>query len=222
MKNNFLWKLKNRVKQYGFFHIVKKHLFLKLVSPFYKLVKSNLVLVIPNHQEFDLNTTKVLDVNKNDLESYLFEGIFDKDFYKFCAKFIDTGSRCYLIIEKKQLAAWGFVQNEGVYNFGNKTYRIPKNVEILKNLYVKPEFRGKSFGKLINRVRINSIAENKIPCVFVIPENRYAIRNLEMFGFQKLLKVSYVMWFKIIESKKLRVFINDDKFNDIIESFNEI
>lgn len=222
MKNNFLWKLKNRVKQYGFYQIIKKHLFLKLVSPVYKLVKSNLVLVIPNHQEFDVNTTKVIDVNKNDLESYLIEEIFDKDFYKFCAKFIDTGSRCYLIIEKKQLAAWGFVQYEGAYNFGRKTFNIPKNVEVLKNLYVNPEFRGKSFGKLINQVRINSIPENKIPCVFVIPENRYAIRNLEMFGFQKLLKVSYVMWFKIKQAKKLKVFINDDKFNGIIESFNEI
>ena len=49
-----------------------------------------------------------------------------------------------------------------------------------------------SLGKKINEARINNIPSSCIPCVFVISDNRYAIRNSKMYGFTDLLSVKHI------------------------------
>ena len=75
----------------------------------------------------------------------------------------------------------------------------------LKNLFVKPEFRGMSLGKKINEARINDIPSSCIPCVFVISDNKYAIRNLKMYGFKTQIIVNHYRFFKIYHRSKLKV-----------------
>ncbi|MFB0925839.1 MAG: GNAT family N-acetyltransferase, partial [Vicingaceae bacterium] len=121
----------------------------------------------------------------------------------------------YYIEINNELAAWGFVQTKGTYKYGSYFYDLPESVHMLKNLYVKPNYRGMSLGKKINEARINAIPEGCIPCVFVIPENKYAIRNLKLYGFQEQLKISHTSWFKKYTYTRLQL-IHDTKLNKII------
>ena len=86
---------------------------------------------------------------------------------------------------------------------------------MLKNLFVKPNYRGLSLGKKINEARINAIPKGCIPCGFVIPENKYAIRNLKLYGFQEQLKISHTSWFKKYTYTRLQL-IHDTKLNEIV------
>ena len=90
---------------------------------------------------------------------------------------------------------------------------------MLKNLYVKPKYRGRSLGKLINEARINNIPESYIPCVFVLPENRYAIRNLKMYAFEECLKVSHITWFKTIKKTKIKKLKNNKTAQLLLNGF---
>ena len=53
----------------------------------------------------------------------------------------------YYIEINNDIAAIGFVQTKGIYKYGNYFYKLPKNVHLLKNLFVKPKYRGMSLGK---------------------------------------------------------------------------
>ena len=94
-------------------------------------------------------------------------------------------------------------------------------MHILKNLFVRPKFRGMSLGKHINKARINSIPDGYIPCGFVVPENRFAIRNLKMFGFEEYLTISNITLFKTFEKAKIKTLKNDEMTKLIISGFKK-
>ena len=48
----------------------------------------------------------------------------------------------YYIEINNDIAAIGFVQTKGIYKYGNYFYKLPKNVHLLKNLFVKPQIQG--------------------------------------------------------------------------------
>ena len=88
-------------------------------------------------------------------------------------------------------------------------------------MFVEPNFRGQSIGKDINRARINSIPENIIPLVFVIPSNTYAIRNLEMYGFTKQIYVKDYLWLNKYHKRSLKIQGDKDLAQLIISGFKD-
>jgi len=205
-------KLHNFIKQFGLIQFIKRF-FLKLISPVLS-VKSDIVLCIINHkQKKNINEVKLISENKINL--WLENRSISIEYFNNFNKLLGNNCIGYYIEINNELAAWGFVQTKGTYKYGSYFYDLPESVHMLKNLYVKPNYRGMSLGKKINEARINAIPEGCIPCVFVIPENKYAIRNLKLYGFQEQLKISHTSWFKKYTYTRLQL-IHDTKLNKII------
>lgn len=201
-----------RIKQYGWLSCLKKYIFLAIIKSIFNNYK-NIILIISNHRQDKKSNAKIIDLHKIKKWANLNEiNKIEEERFMF---FLENNCKGYYIEVENKLAAWGFVQTKGTYKYGSYFYEIPEGVHVLKNLYVKPNFRGMSLGKKINETRINDIPDFCIPCGFVIPENRYALRNLKMYGFKEHLEISHTSWFKKYTKTTVQV-IQKNKLNEII------
>tara|TARA_B100000780_G_C21049131_1_gene421238 strand:+ start:88 stop:729 length:642 start_codon:yes stop_codon:yes gene_type:complete len=205
-------KLLDLYKQFGVKGIIER-VFNKLISPIYKSTEV-IVLFISKERESETDSSVKLMTNEKVTEWLRNNYINDSEAKKFI-NFLASECIGYYIEINNELAAWGFVQTKGTYKYGSYFYDLPESVYMLKNLFVKPNYRGLSLGKKINEARINAIPKGCIPCVFVIPENKYAIRNLKLYGFQEQLKISHTSWFKKYTYTRLQL-IHDTKLNEIV------
>lgn len=211
-------KISNFYLQYGLIGLLK-WVFYFFINPIYKNHKYN-ILVISKHLSKPEDPL-VLKMTKNKISEWLKEGeIRDKESIRFNS-FIENDCNGYYIEKENVLAAWGFIQTQGEYKYGEYLYKLPEKVHILKNLYVKPNFRGLSLGKQINEARINGIPNGVIPCGFVIPKNKYALRNLKMFGFEEYLSVSNVIWFKKWEKQRITILKSNNITDILMQGFNQ-
>ncbi len=212
---SYLSILKNRFKQYGLKNGLKR-LSLKFLSSFL-IIKEDLILAQTTRIKSNSNS-RIEQMKLTNINSWLNDNIISIDEHKKFNYFLNKKCNGYYITDNNKLAAWGFVDSSGKYEYGGKYfYTIPLKVHILRNLFVKPEFRGKSFGKWINEARIANIPAECIPVGFVIPENRYALRNLKMFGFEEILFVQHFCWFNKWEKRKIKI-IKKGKIADILLS----
>lgn len=123
--------------------------------------------------------------------------ILDDTTIQLLSGFIAEGSHGVCAIIEGKFAGYAWIQYNGIYRFGRSgRMAIPKGYAVLKNLYVLPEFRGHRLGRKLNEARLSLIPANCVPVVFILPENRVAIRNWEIFGFQKALQIKCWRWFK--------------------------
>lgn len=205
-------KLLDLYKQFGVKGIIER-VFNKLISPVYKSTEI-IVLLISKERESETDSSVKLMTNEKVTEWLRNNYINDSEAKKFI-NFLASECIGYYIEINKELAAWGFVQTKGTYKYGSYFYDLPESVHMLKNLYVRSKFRGMSLGKKINEARINAIPDGCIPCVFVIPENKYALRNLKLYGFQEQLKISHTSWFNKYTYTSLEL-IEDTKLNEIV------
>jgi GNAT superfamily N-acetyltransferase len=125
--------------------------------------------------------------------------------------FLAQGCRGFLAEVDGRLAGWALIQSTGTYPSGyGGRFQIPADMMVLKNLLVFPEFRGHSLGKKLNQTRIAAVPEGGTPVAFVIAENRIAIRNLKMFGFEEMLTVTRTTWFRRWTAQRVRVSCDCD------------
>lgn len=191
----------NRIKQYGVLNTLKS-IFYYLLKPV--LLKRNYeILIIENHR-FSIEIDDVKTIDASILNQWLNTNQISSLEYNRFLNFINTDCLGYYIEVENKLAAWGFVQTKGKYKYGEYYFELPQNVQMLKNLYVKPHYRGMSLGKKINEARINGVPDSYIPCGFVIPENRFAIRNLKMHGFEVVLSVTHTKWFNSFTKTRIK------------------
>jgi len=195
-------KIKDQVKQFGEKAVLQKFL-RHLVRPFYKQY-SQIVLAMPAHEHCDINEC-VKRMSSTELNYWSERKLIREDDLQRFSKFLNESCNGFYIEENGELAAWGFVQTKGQYQYGRYFMEMPLKVHILKNLFVKSEYRGKSYGKLINNARVNDIPADCIPVSLVIPENRYALRNLKQIGFEEFLVVKHVTWFSKFERRKITI-----------------
>ncbi len=214
IKIEVIKSLKNTYKQFGASYLAKK-LLTKIITPVYKST-SFYVLSVQERPAFSENkhiivydATTIEKLEKSNIE---LPTALDRQINNFIVK-----SRVILYILDDQVAGWGFVQESGISDYAQYKFRVPSQTELLKNLYVLPEFRGKSIGKYINEHRIKTVPKGKIPIVFVMTENKYAIRNLEMFGFKKQVKVVDKLWFRNKHKRNITL-LSDHSSAEIIES----
>lgn len=110
-------------------------------------------------------------------------------------EFLTEGSRGIFAEIKGRVAGYAWVQYAGIYQVGpHVRMPIPPEYAVVKNLYVRPAFRGQKIGQQLNLARLSIIPAGLIPAVFILPENRYAIRNWERLGFQKMLFLKQWQW----------------------------
>lgn len=212
-------KFYNIYKQFGVLYLIKAF-FKRLISPIVKMT-SFYILAIENHQPDNYDQDiKIIDANNLDL--FLKSNIkVSKQLEQQLVSFIPQNTMAILIIRDANIVGWGYVQQSGMSKYGGYNYSIPKGTHLLKNLFVNPIFRGQSIGKHINEARINSIPEKITPTVFVIPSNKFAIRNLEMYGFRKQVFVKDYLWFNKYHARSLKALSENEISNTIISGFKD-
>lgn len=196
-------KLRLLHKQFGSRYLFQ--VFIKrIVSPI-KKSNSFYILVIENHIPQTLSSdVELIEQGMEDL--FIQENDHcSNDLKRQLKTFLLDETFAVVVKKKGKVAGWGFVQRSGVSMYAGNSYHIPKYTHLLKNLFVEPEYRGQSIGKTINRARINCIPEKTTPTVFVIPSNKFAIRNLEMYGFEKQVYVKNTLWLNKYTKRKIKL-----------------
>lgn len=210
-------KIYNTYKQFGFLYIIKAF-FKRLITPIVKIT-SFYILAIENHIP-KKNNEDIEVLNINNVSTFFKSGIeLSKQLEQQFLSFLPQNTIAVLVLRDNRAAGWGYVQQSGVSKYGGYNYHIPSTTHLLKNLFVEPDFRGQSLGKLINQSRINSIPDEITPIVFVIPSNKYAIRNLELYGFRKQVIVKDNRWFNTYHTRSLKVLGQKEIANLIISGF---
>lgn len=217
LKNYLKEKWFDRVKQYALpasFRQVAR----AMIRPLY-LKNEDIVLAIIDHRpkqcdndRISILTPSVIDAGNNKW------GLPKERLDRLRALLTNKDCAGFIVEKDGQLAAYAFVQFTGIYNFGRSgSFLIPNNFAVLKNLYVFSQFRGGSIGKDLNLKRLSSILEGATPLGFVIPENRYALRNLKMFGFTEIVKVKRTTWLYRFTKQKVTT-IMDIPISDQVRS----
>jgi len=190
---NPLYSLRNRVRQYGAV-ASGRQLLHAAIRRIYRF-ENHVVFVIPGFSGHEFHDPCIHPLTGEriakaattgeltDEEVRLLSGLMAEESQGICAE-IDG-----------KLAGYAWVQFAGSYRFGQGgNIELPEPCVVMKNLYVFPEFRGKAWGAKLNRARLSLIAAQKIPVVFIIPENKYAIRNWEQLGFVRVAEVRQWRW----------------------------
>jgi len=134
--------------------------------------------------------------------------------------FLAEGCRGFVAKVGESFAGYALIQPDGMYTFGpGGRFEIPSDMMVLKNLFVLPSFRGRSLGKKLNQTRLAAIPSNRIPTVFVMCENRYAVRNLKLAGFEKMLLVTVRRWFGSWVTQRVHVLCHCPAADKLVDGF---
>ena len=211
-------KIVNRYKQFGFIWLLKTILFYPIRYIYHK---KNFVIVALNKRTQNTVNNKIVELSKKLIQDYLNKGIISNNESKKFSTLLNQNSEGYILFENDELAAYGFVQKTGHYFYGkNNLYTIPPEVNIFKNLYVKPKFRGMSLGNKINVARIQGVPYDIIPVVFLVSENVIALRNLKSLGFVEYISIENILLFNKIYKRNINVLNSDTITEKILTGFN--
>jgi len=184
----------NRVRQFGF-HTSLMQVICVVLRPVWRVNRDLILGVFPDHQQSPHNHPEIRDMTVEMVESAAQKGELTQRDVNRLKGFLDQGCRGFMAEIDHRIAGYIFIQPEGIYPFcRGGTFQIPEGMMVLKNLLVFPEFRGRSLGKKLNQACIATIPKDQTPIVFVMAENRFAIRNFKMFGFEEILTVTRITW----------------------------
>ena len=193
-KKWFQEKWVNRVRQFGLRASLAQAV-RAAVRPIW-CMNRDLILAIPNHQPNQPEYTEIRKMTVQMVEKAAQKGELTQREENRLKRFLDQGCWGFLVDIDHRIAGYIFIQPEGIYPFvSSGKFLIPEGMMVLKNLLVFSEFRGRSFGKYLNQACIAAIPAGHTPIVFVMTENRIAIRNVKMFGFKEMLTVTRTTWF---------------------------
>lgn len=180
----------NKVKQYGIFHFLRRALlsFVKGMAKFEK----HIVFEIPGFAGGIDFKDKVMLINEKKVQSLLDQNAIESEDATRFLNFISRGELGIGVVEDGVLAGSSWMQVDGFYEFGHGHFmKIPAGVVVMKNLFVSPKYRGRSIGKTLNRARLEFVPVGFVPVVFIVYDNKYAIRNWQDMGFVPTLSVSF-------------------------------
>lgn len=186
-------RIVNRIRQYGLYSAVLQ-LAKATIRPIYQ-ENRDLVFVIPNFSGYSFSSAKIIRMSHERIEKALATGELDQTHAALLTGFLDAGCQGVCAEVEGRLAGYAWVQLTGEYTFG-RTGRmsIPPQFALFKNLFVLPDYRGMRFGPKLNAARLALVPAGYTPVVFIIPDNRYAIRNWEHYGFQRVIEVKRWQW----------------------------
>lgn len=185
-------------------------------------VKRDLVMIIPNHEPRPVELPGIRPMAAEDVEAAAERGELDARQRALLLGFLEEGSRGFLAEVDGRLAGYAFVQLAGRYPFARTgRLEIPERMMVLKNLLVFSAFRGRSLGKRLNQVRIASIPAGWTPVAFVMTENRFAIRNLTVFGFEESLIVRRTTWFQRWTRQSVAVLCSGQACDSLLAALDQ-
>lgn len=191
----FVADLGNRVRQFGL-PSAAGQIVRGSIRP---VVQTNrdLVFIIPGFWGYEFHDRCISPLTAERIERAAATGELDESQARLLRGFIAEGSQGLCAEVDGRLAGYAWVQFAGEYRFGpSGRLPIPPNHANLKYLMVLPAYRGCKLGQKLNAARLTMIPAGKIPVVFIMPENRYAIRNWEALGFQRVLQVRQARWLR--------------------------
>ncbi len=199
----------NRVRQFGL-RVSLAQAVRAAVRPVW-CMNRDLILAIPNHQPNQPEYPEIQKMTVQMVEKAAQKGKLTQREENRLKRFLDQGCWGFLAEIENRFSGYIFIQPEGIYTFGNGgNFLIPEGMMVLKNLLVFPEFRGRSLGKYLNQACIAAIPAGHTPIIFVMTENRIAIRNVKMFGFKEMLIVTQTTWFKKWTRQTVKILHSGD------------
>lgn len=188
-------RLQNHLQQYGVVATVR-HALRMFFRGVYRS-ECNVVFVIPGFFGREFHDPCIKPLTKERIERAADGGELNLAEVQLLTRFLDEGSKGIFAEIDGKLAGYAWVQYKGEYRFGRSgRMTIPSEYVFVKNLYVRPVFRGLKLGQKLNAARLSLIPSGCIPVVFIIPENRFAIRNWEKYGFERVLEAKQSRWFR--------------------------
>jgi ribosomal protein S18 acetylase RimI-like enzyme len=187
-------KWSDRVKQYGY-RAALSQVVRAMIRPVYD-VREDVVLAKDNKKYTASTYSEICCLNEGVIKNAIKIGQISQRKGDLLIQSLNEDSYGYAAIIDNYFAGYAIVQTKGTYSFA-KTGKliIPSDMVILKNLFVDPKYRGKSIGKKLNEVRVASVPAGKILIVFVMTENRIALRNQKIIGFKEILIIKRSTWF---------------------------
>ena len=185
-----LQKIRQDLKQFGVYHTLR-HIFFRIIRPFYW--RHDTILFAMKSSGGNSFPDDVVDLQHSNLEEL--DNITPAEKIFFSA-LLDAGNSGVAVIANKQLCGSAWIQEKGLYSFGKVgKMRIPEECAVVKNVYVNPAFRGRGIGGKLDQVCLSRCA-GKTVFAFIIPENRFAIRNWKKHGMQPVLSIRLERFFK--------------------------
>ena len=189
--------LKTRVRLFGLFGATG--LLVRRLAAVFVEVRTQNVYVSNHHENTICDDPDIGLVCKDDITSAVQRGDIPAEEGRRLTQLIESGCiGCWAEIDG-HFAGHAWIQVSNVYHFDKRgTFTIPDNIVVMRNLLVYPSFRGRGLAGRLNAARLAHVPPGHIPIVFIMPENRYAIRNWEKYGFAAVVFVRRICWFKRI------------------------
>ena len=158
-------------------------------------VNGDIVFVVPHFQASSFEDPVIKLIARETVEKASVPGDVAPADVAVLTRCLDKGSRGICAEAEGRLAGYAWVQHSGEYRFGRAgCITICPELTILEKLLVFPEFRLRKLGRKLNAAHLAMISAGRRPAVFIIPQNRYAIRNWEEDGFQRVAQVNERRW----------------------------
>jgi len=183
----------DRVRQYGYTAAIVQ-IVLAALRRVYQ-VEQNIVFIIPEFKGYTYNDSCIALMTEERIVYAIKNGELETTQAHLLNGFLKEGSKGVFADVEGKLAGYAWIQFEGVYRFGiTGKFNIPSKYAVMKNLYVFPMHRGHKVSTKLNAARLALIPAGHTPVVFIIPENKYAIRNWAQYGFRRILSVKRWRW----------------------------
>lgn len=188
-------KIGDRFRQFGF-RVAIMQLAKIIIRPIYiKCVQK--VFIIPDFHGVNYHDPDLREMTLECIKQAVEKGDFSFKEGQMFRGFLQSGCRGFYVNINEKIAGYAWLQGTGVYEFGHGGKLIlPNNSAVVKNVYVFRQFRGRGISRRLNAACLAAIPPGVIPTIFIIPENRYAIRSWERFAAIPVLLVERITWFQ--------------------------
>lgn len=180
----------DKLRLYGVANYLRRAL-LALLRPVFRM-ETFFVLINAGFSGSSLSGASIREISSEQVEQYARNGQLETAEVAQFYAFLQEGSRGLAVEVDGVLAGYAWIQPEGgTYYYGDGGRMvIPHGYTMMKNLLVRPEYRGDGLGRILNQARLAATPVSSLPTVFIVNDNRYAIRNWEAYGFRKALSVT--------------------------------
>lgn len=217
ISNYIRLKILNRIRQFGF----KVAIIQVLRAIFRKVyeVNEDIVFVANEREKRKFCVKSIKQLSEKKVKKYQECGELSREWAKLLLNFVSQGCMGLHIEINGKLAAYSWIQFKGEYEYGKSgKMAIPANYAVFKNLYVFPEFRGKKLGQKLNEAKLELIASRYTALIFIMSENRYALRNWRNLGARRICKVKRWHWFRGNWRMALYDIDNENDNKDIVQA----
>jgi N-acetylglutamate synthase-like GNAT family acetyltransferase len=226
IKNISPHEIINRIKQFGFKTTLVQILKF-LFRPIYRN-ESEIVLARLVHNNYTNNQVdkdiNVGIINQKHIEYIKRMNLISTEHIELFEKFISQSDYGIIVDIDSKVAGYAFIQKDGIYTFSRSrgAINISNKVMVIKNLFVFPEYRGKSIGNQLVRVCIDKIPNSVVPISFVLSENIPSLRIFRRLNFDEILKITITEYLGYWKKVKYKIIVECDTADLVIRNICDI